>query len=168
MERPERWFVSVALVLLWSTAFAGEAEQQTAQQELRIEPGLVLKAVAGRLDVDIRPQIPFPAIKLESATPLKQFQDATEQQWGFRPDRFVNVFVESSNEIYLIDDAAYYAKSGGSIDEALAHELVHYVQARYGRANLHDWAECEAVTVQRWFRETHMRTATDRVATLER
>jgi hypothetical protein len=168
MESPERWFAVVVVVLVSSPAFAGEVGLQAEPMKLQMEPASILNAVATQLDVEIRPQIPLPAIRLESVTPLKQFQDVTEQQWGFRPARFVNVFVAHSNEIYLIDDVAYYSASGGSLDEALAHELVHYIQARYGRANLHDWAECEAVAIQRWFRETHMRTVTDRVATLER
>ena len=165
MKSPERWFAFITVALLSPAAFAGELRSQMQPVKLQLEPAFILKAVARRLDVDLRPQIPFPGIRLESVTSLERFQDATERQWGFRPERFVNAFVAESNEIYLIDDPAYYAASGRTLDESLAHELVHYVQARYGRANIYDWAECEAVAIQRWFRETYLPVATDMVAT---
>ena len=123
---------------------------------LRLDPRATLQIVARRMGVELDPRIPAPTIRFESVTSLERFQDATEQQWGFRPGRFVNVFVSEKNEIYLIDDPAYYAATGRTIDESLAHELVHYVQARYGRANLSDWAEHEAVAIQKWFRAEYL------------
>jgi hypothetical protein len=64
--------------------------------------------------------------------------------------------VSNTNEIYLIDDASYYARVGRTIDDSLAHELAHYLQARYGRAHLVDWEEVEAVAIQNWFRAEHV------------
>jgi hypothetical protein len=123
---------------------------------LRLDPQAMLQIVARRMGVEMDPGIPAPAIRFESVTSLERFQDVTERKWGFRPERFVNVFVADTNEIYLIDDPAYYAAAGRTMDDALAHELVHYVQARYGRANLSDWAECEAVEIQAWFRSEYL------------
>jgi hypothetical protein len=123
---------------------------------LRLDPQATLEIVARRMGVELDPGIPAPAIRFESVTTLERFQDATERQWGFRPERFVNAFVAHTNEIYLIDDPAYYAAAGRTMDDTLAHELVHYVQARYGRANLSDWAECEAVEIQAWFRAEYL------------
>ena len=48
---------------------------------------------------------PLPAIFVESATPLRQFQDAMEGQWQFRPPLVSNAYSVSSNEIYLTDDS---------------------------------------------------------------
>lgn len=123
---------------------------------LRLDPQTTLQIVARRMKVKLDPGIPAPAIRFESATSLERFQNAAERQWGFRPERFVNAFVAHTNEIYLIDDPAYYAASKRTIDDSLAHELVHYVQARYGRANAYDWAEVEAVTIQKWFRAEYL------------
>jgi hypothetical protein len=123
---------------------------------LRLDPQVTLQIVARRMGVEVDPGIPVPTIRFESVTSLKRFQDVTERQWGFRPERFVNAFVADTNEIYLIDDPAYYSAAGRTMDDTLAHELVHYVQARYGRANLSDWAECEAVEIQAWFRSEYL------------
>jgi hypothetical protein len=122
----------------------------------RFDPRTTLKVVARRMDITLRPEIPLPEIRLASATPLGRFQDAVEGQWGARPERIANAFVSNTNEIYLIDDASYYAGVGRTIDDSLAHELAHYLQARYGRANLVDWEEVEAVAIQNWFRAEHV------------
>jgi hypothetical protein len=124
--------------------------------KLRFDPRTTLKVVARRMDITLRPEIPLPEIRLASATPLGRFQDAVEGQWGARPERIANAFVSNTNEIYLIDDASYYAGVGRTIDDSLAHELAHYLQTRYGRANLVDWEEVEAVAIQNWFRAEHV------------
>jgi len=124
--------------------------------KLRFDPRTTLKVVARRMDITLRPEIPLPEIRLASATPLGRFQDAVEGQWGARPERIANAFVSNTNEIYLIDDASYYAGVGRTIDDSLAHELAHYLQTRYGRANLVDWEEVEAVAIQNWFRTEHV------------
>ena len=123
---------------------------------LQLDPRATLEIVARRMGVELDLQIPAPAIRFESVTKLARFQDAAERQWGFRPERFVNAFVGDTNEIYLIDDPSFYAAVKQPIEESLAHELVHYVQARYGRANLYDWAEGEAVAIQKWFRAEYL------------
>jgi len=136
-----------------------------AERALRLDPQATLQIVARRMRVELDPGVPAPAIRFESVTSLERFQDVTERQWGFRPKRFVNVFVAETNEIYLIDDPAYYAATGHTIDESLAHELVHYVQARYGRANFYDWAEHEAVAIQKWFRTEYLHSSGGLLAT---
>jgi len=74
-----------------------------------------------------------------------------------RPARFTAFYMPEWNEIYLIDDATQYERRGGTLDDALAHELVHYLQARYRRDALDtDWAELEAVQIQHWFRAEYM------------
>ena len=124
--------------------------------KLRFDPRTTLKVVARRMDITLRPEIPLPEIRLASATPLGRIQDAVEGPWGARPERIANAFVSNTNEIYLIDDASYYAGVGRTIDDSLAHELAHYLQTRYGRANLVDWEEVEAVAIQNWFRTEHV------------
>jgi hypothetical protein len=121
------------------------------------DPQFILEAVARRMGVTLRPDIPPPAIRLESRTPLERLQAAAERQWGFRPDVFTTTYATASNEVFLIDEARLYDQYGGTLDDSLAHELVHYIQAHYlGDRFTTDWSESEAVAVQIWFRREHM------------
>ena len=157
MRQFARQTVAVFFTLALVSSILQAAEPPRAEpRALRLDPQVTLKSVARRMGVEVDPGIPVPTIRFESVTSLVRFQDVTERQWGFRPERFVNAFVADTNEIYLIDDPAYYSAAGRTMDDALAHELVHYVQARYGRANLSDWAECEAVEIQAWFRAEYL------------
>lgn len=101
-----------------------------------------------------RDDIPFPKFYYQSKTPLKQFQDAIEKQWGFRPDFFTNAFAVANNEVYILDEADYYRKMGRCMDDSVAHELVHYLQVKYQNWDLSDESlEWEAVDIQTAFRE---------------
>jgi len=123
-------------------------------------PREILEAVARLLRVDLRPEVPLPSIRLESRTPLIHFQKAVEATWQARPPVFSNAYAASTNEIFLADVAARRSTRGASLDEMLAHELVHYIQARYWRADLNaDEAEFQAHQVQVWFREMYLPTA---------
>jgi len=110
------------------------------------------------MGITLRAEVPLPPVFVASETPLQQFQDAIEAQWGFRPDLIANAYAARTNEIYLLDSAAYYRKHGRFIDDSLAHELVHYLQVRYQNADIRDgeWLEADAVMVQTWFREEIM------------
>jgi hypothetical protein len=124
---------------------------------LHHDPQFILQAVAGRMGITLRRDVPVPKLLLESKTPLSRLQAAAERQWGFRPQVFVSAFASTANEIYLIDDAAIYEKRKGTLDDALAHEFVHYLQAKYRKAMLQsDWSEFEAVVLQTWFRAEYM------------
>lgn len=124
---------------------------------LRRDPSVVLALVAQRMRITLRPDIPPPAVMLESTTPLEQFQRAAEAQWGFRPRAFVSVYFPAQNAIYLLDDARVYAHYGGSPDDSLAHELAHFLQAKYLKDDFStEWSEVEAMTIQRWFRARYM------------
>ena len=124
---------------------------------LQHDPQFILETVARRMGVTLQPDMPLPAIRLESRTALARLQAAAEKQWGFRPQVFVTTYATASNEIYLIDEAALYEDYPGTLDDSLAHELVHYIQGNYlgDRFNT-DWSESEAVAVQTWFREAFM------------
>jgi hypothetical protein len=144
-------------VLSLTPAVAGEEASALQPAKLRFDAQFILAQVARRMNVELRPGIPVPAIFIESATPLRQFQDAIGAQWGFRPDVFTNAYAVARNEIYLTDDASYYAKLGRTLDDSLAHEFAHYVQVRYLNANIEDpTLETEAVAVQRGFQHDHM------------
>lgn len=126
---------------------------------LRYSPECVLKAVALLMGQKYRPDIPLPKIFFESSVPLKQFQDAVEPQWGQRPARLSNVYVWSRNEIYLMDDAAWYAAHERAMDDSLAHEFVHYIQDRYRGWDLSlddPGYEPQAVEFQTLFRENYI------------
>jgi len=124
---------------------------------LRHDPQFILQAVADHMGITLRQEIPAPGVLLESKTSLSRLQAAAEQHWGFRPQVFVSTFVPTTNEIYLIDDAGAYDKRHGTLDDALAHEFVHYLQAKYREAMLQtDWSEFEAVAVQIWFRAQYV------------
>jgi hypothetical protein len=117
----------------------------------------ILEVVAKRMGVTLRPDVPSPAIRLESRTPVARLQAAAERQWGFRPGVFTTTYASAGNEIYLIDDADLSARYGGTPDDSLAHEFVHYLQSTYLRDRFTtDWSESEAVAIQTWFRNEHM------------
>jgi hypothetical protein len=147
MSRFCRWFAILAMAGCLAPAAAGEADLAVEPAKLRFDVQFVLAEVARRMNVALRPEIPVPAIFLESTTPLRQFQDAIEPQWQLRPDVFINAYVAARNEIYLSDDAAY----------SLAHELAHYLQVRYRNSDLAEPSlETEAVAVQRAFQQDYV------------
>jgi len=124
---------------------------------LKHDPKLILEAVARRMGVTLRPEIPLPAIRLESRTQLLRMQVAADQQWGFRPPVFLSIYAAASNEIYLIDEAALYEKYPRTLDDSFAHELVHYFQAKYRKDRSDsEWSEIEAMAIQTWFRNEFM------------
>lgn len=159
---------SLAAAILLSACLAGQlaALAQAVSRfgvspvrtaSLRYDPRFVLEAVARRMGIRLRPDIPVPSIRLESRTPLLRMQIAAERQWGFRPQVFVTAYASAGNEIFLIDEADHYRKHQGSPDGSLAHELVHYLQAHYLRDGFTtDWSESQAVAVQTWFKRTYM------------
>lgn len=121
----------------------------------------VLKLAAQKMNVRLREDVPLPAVRYGSETPLKEFQDAIEPQWGLRPDFVLNAYVFKLNRVYLLDDKAYYDKVGRYIDDSLFHEYVHYLQVQY-RGDIFEgdngeFLEMEAIDHQTWFRENFMR-----------
>ena len=149
------------LILAASLAATGEGAPIAPPAVLRYEPQCILRAVAWHMGFNPRWDIPLPALRYESRTPLRDFQDAIETQWGLRPDAFTNAFAERSNEIFLIDEARYYAKLRRFIDDSLAHEYAHYVQFHYRKQHMvpeDDTLEYEAIAVQTWFRDTYFRS----------
>lgn len=168
--RPKRWHLAA---LSGAALILGTAELPARMNETRAaapvgdpparvvalqhDSRFILEVVARRMGVTLRPDIPPPAIRLESRTPLERLQAAIEPQWGFRPEVFTSTYATAGNEVYLIDDAAHYETYGGAPDDSLAHELVHYIQANYLRDRFNtDWSESEAVAIQTWFRREYM------------
>ena len=138
-------------------ALAWGDDVRPAPAFLEHDPQDVLAAVARRMHIRLQPFVPLPAIHLESRTPLEQLQRVAERQWGTRPREFMNVYVAEENAIYLIDDTGHLAHRHGTLDDALAHELVHYLQANYRKDGFStEWSEVEALRVQAWFRQTFM------------
>ena len=147
-----RWFPLGALLTVLLLAIHGDG-RAADRVVLGQDPQAMLHEIALQMNVRLRADVPPPAIYLESRTPLAQFQDALETQWGFRPPRFANAYAAARNEIYLIDDASYYRRMKRTLDESLAHELAHYDQVRYFNADLSDpSSEIDAVAVQQRFR----------------
>lgn len=156
-----------AAALLATAVLAGEPDWRVEPIQLRLDPLFILEAVARRLNVPLQPEIALPKIHVASRTPLTQFQDALEEQWRIRPDAFVNAYAVARNEIYLFDGASFYS-GGRTLEDSLAHEFVHYLQARYWGEDLRsDDCELQALTVQRWFRELYLAAAGPTVARLE-
>jgi hypothetical protein len=145
-----RLFAALALaVALLPAADAGEPVQPI---RLQFDPADILQAVAHRMNVTLRPEIPLPTILLQSKTPLARFQDAIAVQWKFRPPVYSNAYVVARNEIYLMDDPEYYVRINRTLDESLAHEFAHYVQVHYLNADLADPScESDAIAVQALF-----------------
>lgn len=132
------------------------ALSQTA--DLRYDEEYILDKVLELTNTQLREEVPKPSVYYKSSTPLVQFQDAIEGQWGMRPEMFLNAFAHQHNEIYILDDAEYYRKTGRCMDDSLAHEMVHYIQNKYRGWSLSDPnQEWEAIRVQKKFREIYCR-----------
>jgi hypothetical protein len=132
-------------------------EQPLPVAKLKFSPEFILRAVLKKMNVIERP-IEIPKLLLESETPLKRFQDTVESQWHTRPKYFTNVYSVATNEIFLMDDPTYYARTSRYIDDSLAHELTHFAQVKYKGWVLEgdDSLEAQAIDVQTWFRETYL------------
>lgn len=142
----------LTLALTSQTLLANEAAKKPAKLKYTVE--FILEKVLEIKHLEKRADIPFPKFFFESSTPLKQFQDALEKQWGFRPDMFTNAFAVDNNEVYIMDDASYYKKNKRCMDDSVAHELTHYVQVKYLNWDLSDESlEWDAVEVQTEFRK---------------
>ena len=125
-----------------------------APARLRYSVEFIFQKVLEKKRQVLKPEIPFPALRVESETPLVLFQDAMESQWHMRPERFTNAYSVKFNTVFLSDDAAYYERTGRCMDDSLVHELVHYVQAKYQGFDLDDESlEWDAVDIQSEFRE---------------
>jgi hypothetical protein len=124
--------------------------------KLRYPVDFIFEKVLEKKHLSYRTDVPFPVIRFVSVTPLKEFQDAIEEQWGMRPDQITNAFAVKHNKVFLNDDAAYYIRTGRCMDDSLAHELTHYVQAKYLNWDLNDESlEWEAIEIQTAFREEY-------------
>ncbi|MFA6237565.1 MAG: hypothetical protein WC635_09585 [Bacteriovorax sp.] len=146
----------ILIVLLNALSLISLNAEEAARKvpaKLQHEVEFILEKVLLKKNQPLRTDIAFPKIYYKSKTPLKQFQDAIEKQWGFRPDVITNAFAVANNEIYLMDDADYYSKKKRCMDDSLAHEFTHYVQVKYQNWDLNDESlEWEAVDVQTAFR----------------
>ena len=146
--------------LLLAVALASPGSAAMRRMPLRHDPACVLSAVAFAMNVRLDPAVAPPALRLETQTPVREFADAMEPQWGMRPDRFTNAYAPGAGKIFLIEDASYYEKFGRDIADSLAHEYAHFIQVRYKGldvANFGDNEESEAVSVQTWFRDNYVR-----------
>lgn len=137
-------------------AHAATLNKKPAQLQNGLE--FIFEKVLALKKQTLRTDIPLPAFYFESKTPLKQFQDAIEKQWGMRPDVFTNAFAITNNEIYILDDADYYDRHQRCMDDSVAHELTHYIQSKYQGYDLNDESlEWEAVDIQNAFRQQFCR-----------
>jgi hypothetical protein len=157
MKRFLGWFAVLAIAVYLTPVIAAENFSPVQPVKLRFDSRFILEVVAQRMKVTLRSDIPAPQVFLESKTPLRQFQDAMEGQWQFRPPLITNAYSIVTNEIYLSDEASFYARFKRTLDDSLAHELVHYIQAKYLREDLTtDGCEVQAAEIQRWFREEYV------------
>ncbi|TBR18012.1 hypothetical protein EPO15_15635 [bacterium] len=147
------------LAVFLSVVPAARAAAPVTPMPLRHDPACVLAAVAFAMNVRLDPSKPLPALRLETRTPLAEFQAAAQRQWGERPEMFLNLYSVAEEKIYLIEDAGYYTRMRRDIADSLAHELVHYVQVHYKgfTADQLAYGEEEAVGYQTWFRDNYIR-----------
>lgn len=157
----------LAMALSLPCALGADELDAREKMALHAEVRATLEYVARAMGVKLRSEMPLPTIHLASVTPLARFQDAIEAQWGFRPHLIANAYVVARNEIYLDDSADYYRRRGRTLDDSLAHELVHYLQAQYLHQDLgDDSCEMEAVVIQRAYGDVHA-TRTAQTPSLE-
>ncbi len=146
--------VITAFLILLNFSFATNVS--AAPAKLIYDSDFILQQVLISKKIEFRADLAMPKIFYASSTKLQQFQDAIEPQWGFRPDVFTNAYIVKKNEIYILDDEAYYEKTKRCMDDSLAHELTHYVQVQYQKFDLDDESlEWNAIDVQTWFREKY-------------
>ena len=137
---------------LLTLSFAIQAKTVTTKYSLEFLIDYVLKSKGYASN----PAIPVPTLHYESQTSLKDFQDAIESQWGFRPNVFSNAFSIKTNKIFITDDEAYYIKHGRCIDDSVVHEIVHYYQTKYREWDINDESlEWDAIEVQSEFRSKY-------------
>ncbi|MBI5622779.1 MAG: hypothetical protein HY924_03270 [Elusimicrobia bacterium] len=142
-----------------SQVMAAKAPAPKKWATLKYDPACILATVADMMGLTLKDEIPAPALRLESDTPLKRFQDAVAPQWGMRPDMFLNAYTPPTNEVYLMADAAYYSKLKRFLDDSLAHEYVHFFQVKYKdfpMDQFSDAEEGEAVGYQTRFRDEYL------------
>lgn len=137
---------------------AGGADPCLPPARPRFKTSCVLALVAKRrARWALDPDKPAPSVLYESETDLPRFQDAVEKQWGGRPERFSNAYSFKTGEVFLIDEAGYYARLKRTPDDSLAHELAHHMQFAYDGADfakdLTGSYEEEAIDIQTWFRD---------------
>ena len=148
-----------SVILLSAIAVFAKQPKKLPPAVLKYTISDVFQFVLTAKKQQLNQNIPFPQIYYKSKTPLKQFQDAIEKQWGQRPNEITNAFADSNNEIYLLDDADYYIKSERCMDDSLAHELTHYIQSKYQKFDMNDESlEWDAVDIQTQFREKYCPT----------
>lgn len=138
--------------------FPPDQGQAVPYWPLRLEAGCVLKAVARAKGIALRADVEEPRIYFGSQTPLDVFQDTVERVYGLRPRVFHNIYVDTDNIIFLLDDSAIY-RNGRTAEDSLAHEYVHFLQVRYEGATRDSnrrVLELSAKRYQKWFRETYM------------
>lgn len=149
----------VLIKLLTFFSFNAQAEtfnKKPAKLQQNLE--FIFEKVLSLKKQTFRKDIPLPSFYFESKTPLKQFQDAIEKQWGMRPDAFTNAFAIVNNEIYVLDDADYYTRHERCMDDSVAHEFTHYIQSKYQGFDLNDESlEWEAIDIQTAFRQQFCR-----------
>lgn len=133
-----------------------------AAEEITVKPkystACVLGAIAPYMKVKLSQEIALPEVLFASEVKLEDYQNDVEKQWGMRPSAIVNIYLFEKNRIYLNDEEKYYTPKGRFIDDSLAHELAHYIQVKYKKAQPgnDEMLEMEAVYVQTWFRDTYM------------
>lgn len=165
-------------LLLAALLSAAQHAAAAAPARLRYEPRCILEAVALDLNANIGrhrgPAIEaalrdaargrnVPAVRVESGTSLPEFLTDVKPQ-DQSVDRFSNFYAVGANRIYLIDEAAYYAKfdktSRRSMDDSLAHEFIHFLQVTYLGYSVADLAtdaaESMAVEYQTSFRDRYI------------
>lgn len=161
MNRFSHWSAILVMAVCLVPNGLGAGELSFVPLKLRFDPRFILEVVARQMNVTLRPGIPVPEILLESTTPLRRFQKAIATQWGFEPHVFANAYAVATNEIYLMDHAAYYARRNRTLDDSLAHEYAHYLQVCYFNADLADPSlEIDAIAVQEGFKAAHTASIT--------
>lgn len=158
MGEARQWCAVLAWAVCFTPVSHAAEELHFATVKLRYDPEYILHAVARRMNVVLRADVPRPTVLFESGTPLQRFQQAIAAQWGIVPWAVSNAYAAGANEIYLTDRAAYYERRNTTLDDSLAHEFVHYLQLHYFNADPSDESlETDALAIQEWFRAMHPR-----------
>lgn len=151
-------------ILLFANIQAFAAADEAPKQfiPLTYSPTCILEAVAKRTMVQLKKEVPLPALFPHSTTNLEQFKIGARFNYpeDYVIEYYANVYSAENNALFINDSIPLVGKNGRTPDDVLAHELTHYLQSKYQgydkEESSSDAAEESAVQVQTWFRDTYM------------
>jgi hypothetical protein len=132
--------------------------QQYAVEDITNASFCVFQLVSNLMQIELNEAHVLPEVQPEGLATLSELQAVTQRLWGFAVPKFINLYDPQENRIYLFRDLDFYERFGRSIYDSLAHEFVHFVQAKVRQTPLLQFGEAEeneAIHIQNQFRQRY-------------